>query len=98
MANAASELMKLDHEEPQLTEPYLSKQKKLMVRLCETGLTINVSKSNSLLCIYLLCYNEPRHEAPRGFEWKKFVYVGEYLVWGIISQVYLVLPGKDTGP
>ncbi len=31
LANAASELMKLDHEEPQLTEPYLSKQKKLMV-------------------------------------------------------------------
>ncbi|ROL52160.1 Ganglioside-induced differentiation-associated protein 1-like 1 [Anabarilius grahami] len=30
LANAASELMKLDHEEPQLTEPYLSKQKKLM--------------------------------------------------------------------
>jgi hypothetical protein len=25
--------MKLDHEEPTLTEPYLSKQKKLMVRL-----------------------------------------------------------------
>lgn len=31
LANAATELMKLDHEEPQLTEPYLSKQKKLMV-------------------------------------------------------------------
>lgn len=34
LANAATELMKLDHEEPQLTEPYLSKQKKLMVSLC----------------------------------------------------------------
>lgn len=33
LANAATELMKLDHEEPQLTEPYLSKQKKLMVSL-----------------------------------------------------------------
>lgn len=31
LTNAATELMKLDHEEPQLTEPYLSKQKKLMV-------------------------------------------------------------------
>ncbi|KAG7263825.1 hypothetical protein CRUP_003834 [Coryphaenoides rupestris] len=35
LANAASELMKLDHEEPQLTEPYLSKQKKLMKILGE---------------------------------------------------------------
>lgn len=34
LANAATELMKLDHEEPQLTEPYLSKQKKLMVSVC----------------------------------------------------------------
>lgn len=32
LANASTELMKLDHdEEPQLSEPYLSKQKKLMV-------------------------------------------------------------------
>lgn len=32
LANASTELMKLDHEEePPLTEPYLSKQKKLMV-------------------------------------------------------------------
>ncbi|KAG9335245.1 hypothetical protein JZ751_005491 [Albula glossodonta] len=37
LANAAAELMKLDHEEPQLTEPYLSKQKKLMCFLsCNT--------------------------------------------------------------
>lgn len=36
MANASTELMKLDHEEePPLTEPYLSKQKKLMVRRSE---------------------------------------------------------------
>lgn len=33
LANATTDLMKLDHEEePQLSEPYLSKQKKLMVR------------------------------------------------------------------
>lgn len=32
LANASTDLMKLDHEEePQLSEPYLSKQKKLMV-------------------------------------------------------------------
>ncbi|MBN3283015.1 GD1L1 protein, partial [Polyodon spathula] len=35
LANAASELMKLDHEEPQLTEPYLSKQKKLMAKILD---------------------------------------------------------------
>uniref|UniRef100_A0A665TFI9 Ganglioside induced differentiation associated protein 1-like 1 n=1 Tax=Echeneis naucrates TaxID=173247 RepID=A0A665TFI9_ECHNA len=29
------ELMKLDHEEPQLTEPYLSKQKKLMAKILD---------------------------------------------------------------
>lgn len=33
LANATTDLMKLDHEEePQFSEPYLSKQKKLMVR------------------------------------------------------------------
>lgn len=32
LANVSTDLMKLDHEEePQLSEPYLSKQKKLMV-------------------------------------------------------------------
>lgn len=32
LASATTDLMKLDHEEePQLSEPYLSKQKKLMV-------------------------------------------------------------------
>ncbi|XP_051961997.1 ganglioside-induced differentiation-associated protein 1-like 1 [Xyrauchen texanus] len=35
LANAASELMKLDHEETQLTEPYLSKQKKLMAKILD---------------------------------------------------------------
>ncbi|XP_014346576.1 ganglioside-induced differentiation-associated protein 1-like 1 isoform X1 [Latimeria chalumnae] len=35
LANATSELMKLDHEEPQLTEPYLSKQKKLMAKILD---------------------------------------------------------------
>ncbi|KPP73230.1 hypothetical protein Z043_107694 [Scleropages formosus] len=35
LANAASELMKLDHEEPQLMEPYLSKQKKLMAKILD---------------------------------------------------------------
>ncbi|KAM4623247.1 ganglioside-induced differentiation-associated protein 1-like 1 isoform 1-T1 [Discoglossus pictus] len=35
LANATAELMKLDHEEPQLTEPYLSKQKKLMAKILE---------------------------------------------------------------
>lgn len=38
LVNAATELMKLDHEEPQLTEPYLSKQKKLMVSSVHEGL------------------------------------------------------------
>uniref|UniRef100_A0A673WLZ2 Ganglioside induced differentiation associated protein 1 like 1 n=1 Tax=Salmo trutta TaxID=8032 RepID=A0A673WLZ2_SALTR len=35
LTNAASELMKLDHEEPTLTEPYLSKQKKLMAKILD---------------------------------------------------------------
>uniref|UniRef100_A0A3Q2XSK9 Ganglioside induced differentiation associated protein 1 like 1 n=1 Tax=Hippocampus comes TaxID=109280 RepID=A0A3Q2XSK9_HIPCM len=35
LVNAATELMKLDHEEPQLTEPYLSKQKKLMAKILD---------------------------------------------------------------
>ncbi|XP_026188782.1 ganglioside-induced differentiation-associated protein 1-like 1 isoform X3 [Mastacembelus armatus] len=35
LANAATELMRLDHEEPQLTEPYLSKQKKLMAKILD---------------------------------------------------------------
>uniref|UniRef100_A0AAV2LZ78 GST N-terminal domain-containing protein n=1 Tax=Knipowitschia caucasica TaxID=637954 RepID=A0AAV2LZ78_KNICA len=35
LTNAATELMKLDHEEPQLTEPYLSKQKKLMAKILD---------------------------------------------------------------
>uniref|UniRef100_A0A8C7JY77 Ganglioside induced differentiation associated protein 1-like 1 n=1 Tax=Oncorhynchus kisutch TaxID=8019 RepID=A0A8C7JY77_ONCKI len=35
LANAASELLKLDHEEPTLTEPYLSKQKKLMAKILD---------------------------------------------------------------
>ncbi|KAM9178170.1 ganglioside-induced differentiation-associated protein 1-like 1 isoform 3-T3 [Mergus octosetaceus] len=36
LANASTELMKLDHEEePPLTEPYLSKQKKLMAKILE---------------------------------------------------------------
>ncbi|XP_078110186.1 ganglioside-induced differentiation-associated protein 1-like 1 isoform X3 [Sander vitreus] len=35
LANAATELMKLDHEDPQLTEPYLSKQKKLMAKILD---------------------------------------------------------------
>lgn len=48
LANAATELMKLDHEEPQLTEPYLSKQKKLMV----SGLlTLSSRKMYSLMIL-----------------------------------------------
>ncbi|XP_074012999.1 ganglioside-induced differentiation-associated protein 1-like 1 isoform X3 [Numenius arquata] len=36
LANASMDLMKLDHEEePQLSEPYLSKQKKLMAKILE---------------------------------------------------------------
>ncbi|KAM6340485.1 ganglioside-induced differentiation-associated protein 1-like 1 isoform X2 [Rissa tridactyla] len=36
LANASTDLMKLDHEEePQLSEPYLSKQKKLMAKILE---------------------------------------------------------------
>ncbi|XP_061487394.1 ganglioside-induced differentiation-associated protein 1-like 1 isoform X5 [Rhineura floridana] len=36
LVNASTDLMKLDHEEePQLTEPYLSKQKKLMAKILE---------------------------------------------------------------
>uniref|UniRef100_A0A8C8RJI3 Ganglioside induced differentiation associated protein 1 like 1 n=1 Tax=Pelusios castaneus TaxID=367368 RepID=A0A8C8RJI3_9SAUR len=36
LANASTELMKLDYEEePQLSEPYLSKQKKLMAKILE---------------------------------------------------------------
>ncbi|XP_048354759.1 ganglioside-induced differentiation-associated protein 1-like 1 [Sphaerodactylus townsendi] len=36
LVNATTDLLKLDHEEePQLTEPYLSKQKKLMAKILE---------------------------------------------------------------
>ncbi|TWW57171.1 Ganglioside-induced differentiation-associated protein 1-like 1 [Takifugu flavidus] len=42
LANAATELMKLDHEEPQLTEPYLSKQKKLMKRNHQKEATVQL--------------------------------------------------------
>ncbi|MEE6512165.1 hypothetical protein FKM82_019089 [Ascaphus truei] len=35
LENVTTELMTLDHEEPQLTEPYLSKQKKLMAKILE---------------------------------------------------------------
>ncbi|XP_065501836.1 ganglioside-induced differentiation-associated protein 1-like 1 isoform X2 [Caloenas nicobarica] len=36
LANVSADLMKLDHEdEPQLSEPYLSKQKKLMAKILE---------------------------------------------------------------
>ncbi|XP_054837004.1 ganglioside-induced differentiation-associated protein 1-like 1 isoform X3 [Eublepharis macularius] len=36
LVNASTDLLKLDHEEePQLTEPYLSKQKKLMAKILE---------------------------------------------------------------
>ncbi|XDB56779.1 hypothetical protein AB1E18_010241 [Capra hircus] len=36
LANATTDLMRLDHEEePQLSEPYLSKQKKLMAKILE---------------------------------------------------------------
>uniref|UniRef100_A0A8C4ZEZ1 Ganglioside induced differentiation associated protein 1 like 1 n=1 Tax=Gadus morhua TaxID=8049 RepID=A0A8C4ZEZ1_GADMO len=44
LANAASELMKLDHEEPQLTEPYLSKQKKLMAKILDHDNVNNLKK------------------------------------------------------
>lgn len=40
LVNASSDLMKLDHDDDddaQLTEPYLSKQKKLMVRQAQKG-------------------------------------------------------------
>ncbi|XP_078506593.1 ganglioside-induced differentiation-associated protein 1-like 1 [Lissotriton helveticus] len=35
LENASTELLRLDHEEPQLQEPYLSKQKKLMDKILE---------------------------------------------------------------
>ncbi|XP_067096577.1 ganglioside-induced differentiation-associated protein 1-like 1 isoform X2 [Osmerus mordax] len=44
LANAASELMKLDHEEAQLTEPYLSKQKKLMAKILDHDNVNNLKK------------------------------------------------------
>ncbi|KAM5135453.1 ganglioside-induced differentiation-associated protein 1-like 1 isoform 3-T3 [Mantella aurantiaca] len=44
LANASTELLKLDHEEPQLTEPYLSKQKKLMAKILEHDNVNNLKK------------------------------------------------------
>ncbi|XP_036386165.1 ganglioside-induced differentiation-associated protein 1-like 1 [Megalops cyprinoides] len=46
LAHAASELMKLDHEESSLTEPYLSKQKKLMAKMLDHD---NVNYLNKIL-------------------------------------------------
>ncbi|KAM9296805.1 ganglioside-induced differentiation-associated protein 1-like 1 isoform 4-T4 [Gastrophryne carolinensis] len=44
LTNANTELLKLDHEEPQLTEPYLSKQKKLMAKIIEHDNVNNLKK------------------------------------------------------
>ncbi|KAK1803412.1 hypothetical protein P4O66_020849, partial [Electrophorus voltai] len=53
LANAASELMKLDHEEPQLTEPYLSKQKKLMAKILDHDNVTYLKKILSELAMVL---------------------------------------------
>ncbi|XP_068118722.1 ganglioside-induced differentiation-associated protein 1-like 1 isoform X1 [Hyperolius riggenbachi] len=44
LANASTELLKLDNEEPQLTEPYLSKQKKVMAKILEHDNVNNLKK------------------------------------------------------
>ncbi|XP_073539171.1 ganglioside-induced differentiation-associated protein 1-like 1 isoform X1 [Phyllobates terribilis] len=44
LANATTELLKLDNEEPQLTEPYLSKHKKLMAKILEHDNVNNLKK------------------------------------------------------
>ncbi|XP_041061017.1 ganglioside-induced differentiation-associated protein 1-like 1 isoform X3 [Carcharodon carcharias] len=44
LVNTAAELMKLDQEQPQLTEPYLSKQKKLMAKILDHDDVNNLKK------------------------------------------------------
>ncbi|XP_018429928.1 PREDICTED: ganglioside-induced differentiation-associated protein 1-like 1 isoform X1 [Nanorana parkeri] len=44
LANASTELLKLDYEDPQLIEPYLSKQKKLMAKILEHDNVNNLKK------------------------------------------------------
>ncbi|XP_078411395.1 ganglioside-induced differentiation-associated protein 1-like 1 isoform X2 [Cetorhinus maximus] len=44
LVNTAAELLKLDQEQPQLTEPYLSKQKKLMAKILDHDDVNNLKK------------------------------------------------------
>ncbi|XP_069744251.1 ganglioside-induced differentiation-associated protein 1-like 1 isoform X3 [Narcine bancroftii] len=44
LVNTAAELLKLDQEQPQLTEPYLSKQKKLMAKILDHDNVNNLKK------------------------------------------------------
>ncbi|XP_055508512.1 ganglioside-induced differentiation-associated protein 1-like 1 isoform X1 [Leucoraja erinacea] len=44
LVNTAAELLKLDQEQPQLTEPYLSKQKKLMAKILDHDDVNNLMK------------------------------------------------------
>ncbi|XP_073438520.1 ganglioside-induced differentiation-associated protein 1-like 1 isoform X2 [Dendrobates tinctorius] len=53
LANATTELLKLDNEEPQLTEPYLSKHKKLMAKILEHDNVNNLKKILTELAMVL---------------------------------------------
>ncbi|XP_060792754.1 ganglioside-induced differentiation-associated protein 1-like 1 isoform X3 [Neoarius graeffei] len=75
LANAASELMKLDHEEPQLTEPYLSKQKKLMAKILDHD---NVNYLKKILVELAMVLDQVEAE----LEKRKLEYQGQkYELW-----------------
>ncbi|KAF3860865.1 hypothetical protein F7725_001120 [Dissostichus mawsoni] len=63
LANAATELMKLDHEEPQLTEPYLSKQKKLMAKILDHD---NVNSLKKILGELAMVLDQVEAELEKG--------------------------------
>uniref|UniRef100_A0A3B4ABD4 Uncharacterized protein n=1 Tax=Periophthalmus magnuspinnatus TaxID=409849 RepID=A0A3B4ABD4_9GOBI len=72
LANAATELMKLDHEEPQLTEPYLSKQKKLMAKILDHD---NVNYLKKILGELAMVLDQVEAE----LEKRKIEYQGMYM-------------------
>ncbi|XP_063063740.1 ganglioside-induced differentiation-associated protein 1-like 1 [Engraulis encrasicolus] len=74
LANAASELMKLDHEEPQLTEPYLSKQKKLMAKILDHD---NVNSVKKILGELIMVLDQVEAE----LEKRKLEYEGQKELW-----------------
>lgn len=69
LANAATELMKLDHEEPQLTEPYLSKQKKLMVNISLHVFCVTENHSYIFVMYCVFCWVKGKSNCGCSFTW-----------------------------